>query len=90
MMTGQAWIKVPATMRFVFTGTLRPWVGGKDLVLYLIGRIGVDGALYKVMEIAGPAISALSRADRMSMSNMAIAAGGKAASLRRTTQPRPT
>ncbi|HNQ85052.1 MAG TPA: 3-isopropylmalate dehydratase large subunit [Deltaproteobacteria bacterium] len=78
MMTGQAWIKVPATMRFVFTGTLRPWVGGKDLVLYLIGRIGVDGALYKVMEIAGPAISALSMADRMSMSNMAIEAGGKA------------
>jgi len=78
MLTGQAWMKVPATMKFVFNGTLRPWVGGKDLILYLIGKIGVDGALYKVMEMEGPAISALPLADRLSMSNMAIEAGGKA------------
>ena len=78
MLTGQAWIKVPATMKFVFTGAIRPWVCGKDLILYLIGRIGVDGALYRVMEIEGPAISALSLSDRLSMSNMAIEAGGKA------------
>jgi len=78
MMTGQAWMKVPPTMKFIFNGQLRPWVGGKDLILYLIGKIGVDGALYKVMEIEGPAIEALSLADRLSMSNMAIEAGGKA------------
>ncbi len=78
MLTGQAWIKVPATMKFVFMGALKPWVGGKDLILYLIGKIGVDGALYKVMEIKGPAISALPLSDRLSMSNMAIEAGGKA------------
>jgi 3-isopropylmalate/(R)-2-methylmalate dehydratase large subunit len=78
MMTGQAWMKVPQTMKFIFKGQLQPWVGGKDLILYLIGKIGVDGALYKVMEIEGPAITALSLSDRLSMSNMAIEAGGKA------------
>jgi 3-isopropylmalate/(R)-2-methylmalate dehydratase large subunit len=78
MMTGQAWLKVPETMKFVFTGSLLPWVGGKDLILYLIGKIGVDGALYRVMEMEGPAISALGISDRMSMSNMAIEAGAKA------------
>ncbi len=78
MLTGQAWMKVPSVLKFVFTGELKPWVGGKDLILYLIGKIGVDGALYKVMEITGPAIDALGVADRMSMSNMAIEAGGKA------------
>jgi 3-isopropylmalate/(R)-2-methylmalate dehydratase large subunit len=78
MMTGQAWIKVPETMKFVFNGQLQPWVGGKDLILYLIGKIGVDGALYRVMEIEGPAISSLELSDRLSMSNMAIEAGGKA------------
>jgi 3-isopropylmalate/(R)-2-methylmalate dehydratase large subunit len=78
MMTGQAWIKVPETMKFVFNGQIRPWVGGKDLILYLIGKIGVDGALYRVMEMEGPAISALELSDRLSMSNMAIEAGAKA------------
>lgn len=78
MMTGQAWMKVPRTMKFIFKGLLQPWVGGKDLILYLIGKIGVDGALYKVMEMEGPAIAALSLSDRLSMSNMAIEAGGKA------------
>jgi 3-isopropylmalate/(R)-2-methylmalate dehydratase large subunit len=78
MLTQQAWLKVPPSMKFVFRGPLRPWVGGKDLILYVIGRIGVDGALYKVMEFGGEAVSALSMADRMSMCNMAIEAGGKA------------
>jgi 3-isopropylmalate/(R)-2-methylmalate dehydratase large subunit len=78
MMTGQAWIKVPETMKFIFNGSLQPWVGGKDLILYLIGKIGVDGALYRVIEMEGPAISSLELCDRMSMSNMAIEAGAKA------------
>jgi 3-isopropylmalate/(R)-2-methylmalate dehydratase large subunit len=78
MMTGQAWMKVPETMKFVFNGALRPWVGGKDLVLYLIGKIGVDGALYRVMEMEGSGIKALEVSDRLSMSNMAIEAGAKA------------
>jgi len=78
MMTGQAWIKVPETMKFVFNGALQPWVGGKDLILYLIGKIGVDGALYRVIEMEGPAIAALELCDRLSMSNMAIEAGAKA------------
>ncbi|MCU0576789.1 MAG: 3-isopropylmalate dehydratase large subunit [Desulfobacterota bacterium] len=78
MVTGQAWMKVPSTRKFVFKGVLGPWVGGKDLILYLIGKIGVDGALYRVMEMEGPAISALPLSDRLSMSNMAIEAGGKA------------
>jgi 3-isopropylmalate/(R)-2-methylmalate dehydratase large subunit len=78
MVTGQAWMKVPSTMKFVFKGKLGTWVGGKDLILYLIGKIGVDGALYKVMEMEGPAITALPLSDRLSMSNMAIEAGGKA------------
>jgi 3-isopropylmalate/(R)-2-methylmalate dehydratase large subunit len=78
MMTGQAWMKVPKTMKFVFNGALRPWVGGKDLVLYLIGKIGVDGALYRVMEMEGSGIKALEVSDRLSMCNMAIEAGAKA------------
>lgn len=78
MATGQVWLRVPETIRFVYTGSLRPWVGGKDLILYTIGRIGVSGALYKAMEFAGPAIAALSMAGRLTMANMAIEAGGKA------------
>ena len=78
MMTGQAWMKVPKTMKFVFNGELLPWVGGKDLILYLIGKIGVDGALYRVMEMEGPGIKALEVSDRLSMCNMAIEAGAKA------------
>jgi len=65
-------------MKFVFNGKLLPWVGGKDLILYLIGKIGVDGALYRVMEMEGTAVSALTLSDRLSMSNMAIEAGAKA------------
>lgn len=78
MATGSIWMRVPETIRFEYTGTLRPWVGGKDLILYTIGQIGVSGALYMAMEFAGPVVDALSMADRFTMSNMAIEAGGKA------------
>ena len=78
MLTSHAWMKVPESMKFVFTGELNPWVGGKDLILYLIGKIGVDGALYRVLEIGGPAISALGVSGRLTISNMAIEAGAKA------------
>jgi 3-isopropylmalate/(R)-2-methylmalate dehydratase large subunit len=78
MLTGSAWMKVPETMKFVFNGKLNPWVGGKDLILFLIGRIGVDGALYRVLEIEGPAISSLDVSSRLTISNMAIEAGAKA------------
>ncbi|MGC9324029.1 MAG: 3-isopropylmalate dehydratase large subunit [Desulfomonilia bacterium] len=78
IMTGQAWIKVPRSMKVIFNGKLQPWVGGKDLILYLIGDIGVDGALYKVLEFEGTAISELDISNRLTMSNMAIEAGGKA------------
>ena len=75
--TGQVWLRVPESLKFVFKGKLSRWVGGKDLILYTIGRIGVDGALYKAMEFCGPAISSLSMDDRLAMCNMAIEAGGK-------------
>jgi len=65
-------------MRFTFTGKLQPWVGGKDLILYLIGDIGVDGGLYKALEIGGEAIESLDLAGRLTMANMAIEAGAKA------------
>ena len=77
MMTGKIWFKVPSSMKFVFRGKLRPWVGGKDLILYTIGQIGVDGARYGAMEFTGEVIAALPMADRFSMSNMAIEAGAK-------------
>jgi len=77
MITGELWFKVPETMRFTYNGTRRPWVGGKDLILYTIGRIGVDGALYKAMEFTGDAITSLPMEDRLTMANMAIEAGGK-------------
>ena len=77
MITGRIWFKVPPSMKFVFTGKLRPWVGGKDLILYTIGQIGVDGARYRAMEFSGEAIDSLPMADRFSMCNMAIEAGAK-------------
>ncbi len=77
MITGRIWFKVPPSMKFVFSGKLRPWVGGKDLILYTIGRIGVDGARYRAMEFAGEVIDSLPMADRFSMCNMAIEAGAK-------------
>lgn len=82
MMTAQAWMKVPESMKFVFKGELLPWVGGKDLILYLIGDIGVDGGLYRVLEIEGPAVTSLDLSNRLTMSNMAIEAGAKAGIIR--------
>ncbi|MEA3347389.1 MAG: aconitase/3-isopropylmalate dehydratase large subunit family protein, partial [Candidatus Auribacterota bacterium] len=67
----------PETVKFVYTGKLRKWVGGKDLILYTIGKIGVDGALYRAMEFTGTALKDIDMAGRFSMANMAIEAGGK-------------
>ena len=75
---GKCWLKVPGTIKFVYKGKLNKWVGGKDLILFTIGKIGVDGALYKVMEFSGPVIRGLGMDDRFAMSNMAIEAGGRA------------
>ncbi|MDX1778929.1 MAG: 3-isopropylmalate dehydratase large subunit, partial [Thermodesulfobacteriota bacterium] len=75
--TGETWFRVPESIKFVFSGTLQPWVSGKDLILHTIGDIGVDGALYKAMEFTGEVIHELSMADRFSMANMAIEAGAK-------------
>ena len=78
MATGCIWLRVPETIRVVFRGELQPWVGGKDLVLHLLGEIGVSGALYKALEFAGPVVDQLSMAGRFTMANMAIEAGAKA------------
>ena len=77
MITGRIWFRVPASIKFVYHGTLRPWVTGKDLILYTIGQIGVDGARYQAMEFTGPVISQLSMDQRLTMANMAIEAGAK-------------
>ncbi|MFQ5956690.1 MAG: 3-isopropylmalate dehydratase large subunit [Candidatus Brocadiales bacterium] len=75
--TGKVWLKVPETTRFIFDGKLPRWSSGKDLILHVIGDIGVDGALYKVMEFTGSTISSLPMDDRFAMCNMAIEAGAK-------------
>jgi len=77
MITGRIWFKVPHSMKFVFKGKRKPWVGGKDLILYTIGRMGVDGARYRAMEFTGEVIDSLPVSDRLAMSNMAIEAGAK-------------
>jgi 3-isopropylmalate/(R)-2-methylmalate dehydratase large subunit len=77
MALGESWLRVPETVKFVFKGKLRPWVTGKDLILYTIGQIGVEGARYKAMEFTGEAIANLSVEGRLTMCNMAIEAGGK-------------
>jgi 3-isopropylmalate/(R)-2-methylmalate dehydratase large subunit len=77
MALGECWFKVPESMKFIYHGKLRPWVGGKDLILYTIGDIGVDGALYRSMEFTGEAIENLSVEGRLTMCNMAIEAGAK-------------
>lgn len=76
--TGEAWFRVPESIKFVFKGqNFQPWVGGKDLILYTIGKIGVDGARYRAMEFAGEGIEALSMDNRFTICNMAIEAGAK-------------
>ena len=77
MLTGEAWFKVPETMKVVFHGPLNKWVSGKDLILYLIGLIGVDGALYRALEFTGDTVASLTMADRLTIANMAIEAGAK-------------
>ena len=77
MATGQAWFKVPEALKFNLTGLLQEGVSGKDVILHIIGMIGVDGALYRSMEFNGPGVAALSMDDRLCICNMAIEAGGK-------------
>ena len=77
MATGKAWFKVPSAIKFELTGKPAKWVSGKDVILHIIGMIGVDGALYKSMEFAGDGIQYLSMDDRFAITNMAIEAGGK-------------
>lgn len=77
MATGQLWFKVPSSIRFNLTGKLNKWVSGKDVILHIIGMIGVDGALYESMEFGGPGVASLNMDDRFTIANMAIEAGGK-------------
>ena len=77
MAAGVAWFKVPSAIKFNLTGSLNRWVSGKDVILYIIGKIGVDGALYKSMEFTGPGVAELSMDDRFTIANMAIEAGAK-------------
>ncbi|MCI9067594.1 MAG: 3-isopropylmalate dehydratase large subunit [Lachnospiraceae bacterium] len=77
MATGKAWFKVPSAIKIELTGRLSKWVSGKDVILHIIGMIGVDGALYQSMEFTGEGVSALSMDDRFTIANMAIEAGGK-------------
>jgi 3-isopropylmalate/(R)-2-methylmalate dehydratase large subunit len=77
MATGKAWFKVPSAIKFILKGKLNKYVSGKDLILHIIGKIGVDGALYKSMEFVGEGVSALTIYDRLTVSNMAIEAGAK-------------
>jgi 3-isopropylmalate/(R)-2-methylmalate dehydratase large subunit len=75
---GLIWLRIPHSIKFIYTGKMDKWVSGKDLILYTIGKIGVDGALYAAMEFTGPVIRRLPMDDRFAMSNMAIEAGGRA------------
>lgn len=77
MATGEAWFKVPSAIKFNLTGKLNKWVSGKDVILHIIGEIGVDGALYQSMEFTGEGLKSLSMDDRLCMANMAIEAGAK-------------
>ncbi len=77
MATGKAWFKVPSAIKFILTGKPAKWISGKDVILHIIGMIGVDGALYKSMEFVGDGIQYLSMDDRLTIANMAIEAGGK-------------
>ena len=77
MATGKAWFKVPSAIKFVLKGKLNKYVSGKDVILHIIGKIGVDGALYKSMEFVGEGVQSLTVFDRLTISNMAIEAGAK-------------
>jgi 3-isopropylmalate/(R)-2-methylmalate dehydratase large subunit len=77
MLTGEVWFRVPETIKIVFHGTMQKWVSGKDLILYIIGLIGVDGARYKAMEFTGETVGKLGMADRLTIANMVIEAGAK-------------
>ena len=77
MITGKVWLKVPSTQKFIYRGRLGPWVSAKDLILYTIGDIGVEGASYQAMEFAGETISHLSMEGRFTLCNMVVEAGGK-------------
>lgn len=77
MAIGKAWFKVPSAIKFVLKGKLNKYISGKDVILHIIGKIGVDGALYKSMEFTGEGLSSLSIYDRLTMANMAIEAGAK-------------
>lgn len=77
MATGKAWFKVPSAIKFVLKGKKAPWISGKDVILHIIGKIGVDGALYKSMEFTGEGVAELSMDDRFTICNMAIEAGAK-------------
>ena len=77
MAIGKAWFKVPSAIKFVLKGKLNPYISGKDVILHIIGKIGVDGALYKSMEFTGEGVANLSMDDRFTIANMAIEAGGK-------------
>ena len=77
MATGEIWFKVPSAIKFVLTGRPSKYVSGKDIIIHIIGLIGVDGALYKSMEFTGDGIASLSMDDRFTMANMAIEAGAK-------------
>jgi 3-isopropylmalate/(R)-2-methylmalate dehydratase large subunit len=77
MATGKAWFKVPESIKLVYYGTPGPWVEGKDLILYTIGKLGVDGALYQALEMTGEAIDRLPMYGRFTMANMVIEAGAK-------------
>ncbi|MFZ5645927.1 MAG: 3-isopropylmalate dehydratase large subunit [Bacillota bacterium] len=77
MALGETWLKVPESIKFIYKGEMPEWLTGKDLILYTIGKIGVDGALYMAMEFTGPAIEKMSVEGRLTMANMAVEAGAK-------------
>ncbi len=75
--TGRTWLKVPPTIRLEYEGSLLPWVGGKDLILFTLGELGADSAVYRALEFAGEVIKKLSMDQRFTMANMAVEAGAK-------------
>ncbi len=77
MATGRIWLKVPSSIKVRFEGELLPWVGGKDLILYLLGKLGVEGASYRALEFTGPVIAGLAMDHRLTMSNMVVEGGAK-------------